>query len=139
MTAVGGKRYSPYSSILSFEEWTTHFGTDVRKRFAAAKRKYDPNTVLSPVAGDICLTRNATAPRGRHVSGAIVSRKEFIHAGNEGDVMLSVDLFRGKWVSDGNPVIRRYSPRHMTTSRELRTLNVKDYRDVPGLDLFNPE
>ena len=36
---------------------------DVRKRFAAAKRKYDPNTVLSPIAGDIRQTRNTTAPR----------------------------------------------------------------------------
>ena len=56
MTAVGGKRYSPYSSILSFEEWTTHFGTDVWKRFAggqaevrsehsavAHRRRYSPD------------------------------------------------------------------------------------------------
>ena len=48
MTAVGGKRYSVYSSILSPAEWTTHFGADLWKRFAAAKRKYDPNHVLSP-------------------------------------------------------------------------------------------
>ena len=48
MTAVGGKLFSPYSSILSPPEWTTHFGLDVWKRFAAAKRRYDPNKVLSP-------------------------------------------------------------------------------------------
>ena len=48
MTAVGGKLFSPYSSILSPPEWTTHFGLDVWKRFALAKRRYDPNKVLSP-------------------------------------------------------------------------------------------
>jgi cytokinin dehydrogenase len=26
MTAVGGKRYSPYSGVMSPEEWTAHFG-----------------------------------------------------------------------------------------------------------------
>ncbi len=48
MTAVGGKRYGPYSGILSPAEWQDHFGPDVWRRLSAAKRKYDPNYALSP-------------------------------------------------------------------------------------------
>ena len=48
MTALGGKRYSPYSGIMSTRDWATHFGPDVWQRVSAAKRKYDPNNVLSP-------------------------------------------------------------------------------------------
>ena len=48
MTAVGGKRYAPYSSILSPAEWSTHFGAELYARLGAAKAKYDPNRVLSP-------------------------------------------------------------------------------------------
>jgi FAD/FMN-containing dehydrogenase len=48
MTAVGGKRYGPYSMVLSPAEWAEHFGPDVWRRLGAAKRAYDPNSVLSP-------------------------------------------------------------------------------------------
>ena len=48
MTAVGGKRYAPYSMVISSEEWQAHYGPEVWRRFMAAKAKYDPNRVLSP-------------------------------------------------------------------------------------------
>ena len=48
MTAVGGKRYAPYSMVISPEEWQAHYGPEVWPRFVAAKAKYDPNRVLSP-------------------------------------------------------------------------------------------
>jgi cytokinin dehydrogenase len=48
MTAVGGKRYAPYSMVISSEEWQAHYGPEVWRRFVAAKAKYDPNRVLSP-------------------------------------------------------------------------------------------
>ena len=48
MTAVGGKRYGPYSMIITQDEWKEHYGPDVWRRFAEAKRKFDPNYVLSP-------------------------------------------------------------------------------------------
>ncbi|HLZ45430.1 MAG TPA: FAD-binding protein [Gemmatimonadales bacterium] len=48
MTALGGKRYSPYSGVMSAREWAAHFGPDVWQRLAAAKHRYDPNNVLSP-------------------------------------------------------------------------------------------
>lgn len=48
MTAIGGKRYGPYSMVLSPEEWEAHFGPNVWKRLSHAKKKFDPNGVLSP-------------------------------------------------------------------------------------------
>ena len=48
MTAVGGKRYAPYSMVISPAEWQAHYGPDVWPRLVAAKAKYDPNRVLSP-------------------------------------------------------------------------------------------
>ena len=48
MTAVGGKRYAPYSMVISSAEWQAHYGPEVWQRFVAAKAKYDPNRVLSP-------------------------------------------------------------------------------------------
>ena len=48
MTAVGGKRYLPYSMIIAQSEWVEHFGPDVWQAFAKAKKKYDPNGVLTP-------------------------------------------------------------------------------------------
>ena len=48
MTELGGKRYAPFSMIMSRDEWAAHFEPDVWKRFSAAKRKYDPGHVLSP-------------------------------------------------------------------------------------------
>ena len=51
MTALGGKRYSPYSGVMSIGEWAAHFGPQVWQRLSAAKKKYDPNNVLSPGPG----------------------------------------------------------------------------------------
>ena len=51
MTALGGNRYSPYSGIMSTRDWATHFGPAVWSRLSAAKKKYDPNNVLSPGPG----------------------------------------------------------------------------------------
>jgi FAD/FMN-containing dehydrogenase len=48
MTAAGGKRYAPYSMVISPAEWQAHYGPEVWRRFVAAKAKYDPNRVLSP-------------------------------------------------------------------------------------------
>src|SRR6266702_5342590 len=48
MTAIGGKRYSPYSGVISPAEWQEHFGLDTWRRLSAAKKKYDPNNVLTP-------------------------------------------------------------------------------------------
>ena len=48
MTAIGGKRYSPYSGVVSPAEWQEHFGLDTWRRLSAAKKKYDPNNVLTP-------------------------------------------------------------------------------------------
>jgi cytokinin dehydrogenase len=48
MTAVGGKRYAPYSMVISPAEWQDHYGPEVWRRLVAAKAKYDPNRVLSP-------------------------------------------------------------------------------------------
>ena len=48
MTAIGGKRYAPYSMEISSEEWQAHYGPEVWPRFVAAKAKHDPNRVLSP-------------------------------------------------------------------------------------------
>ncbi len=48
MTAIGGKRYSPYSGVISPAEWQEHFGLDTWQRLSAAKKKYDPNNVLTP-------------------------------------------------------------------------------------------
>jgi cytokinin dehydrogenase len=47
-TAVGGKRYAPYSMVISRAEWQAHYGPEVWRRLVAAKAKYDPNRVLSP-------------------------------------------------------------------------------------------
>ncbi len=51
MTALGGKRYMPYPGLMSPRDWAAHFGPDVWRRLSAAKKKYDPNDVLSPGPG----------------------------------------------------------------------------------------
>jgi FAD/FMN-containing dehydrogenase len=48
MVAAGGKRYGPYSMVISPAEWQEHFGPEAWRRLVAAKAKYDPNRVLSP-------------------------------------------------------------------------------------------
>jgi Cytokinin dehydrogenase 1, FAD and cytokinin binding len=46
--AIVGKRYAPYSMVISSAEWQAHYGPEVWPRLVAAKAKYDPNRVLSP-------------------------------------------------------------------------------------------
>ncbi len=48
MTALGGKRYAPYTGVMSPADWQEHFGPEVWRRLSAAKKKYDPNNVLTP-------------------------------------------------------------------------------------------
>ena len=48
MTAAGGKRYAPYSMVISSAEWQEHYGPQLWQRFSEAKKRYDPNRVLSP-------------------------------------------------------------------------------------------
>ena len=49
--AVGGRIYPPLAPILSRENWRRHYGDRAWKRFAAAKKRFDPNDVLTPGAG----------------------------------------------------------------------------------------
>ena len=51
LQAAGGKIYPPYCPILTSEQWQTHYGAETWRRFAAAKRRFDPNNVLTPGAG----------------------------------------------------------------------------------------
>ena len=46
--AMGGKRYPPYGGEASPDEWRRHYGDNVYRRFAASKRRYDPERVLTP-------------------------------------------------------------------------------------------
>jgi FAD/FMN-containing dehydrogenase len=48
---AGGKIYPPYCPILSREQWQEHYGAETWRRFAAAKKRFDPNNVLTPGAG----------------------------------------------------------------------------------------
>ena len=47
----GGKVYPPFAPILSAAQWRDHYGPTVWARFAAAKRRFDPNNVLNPGTG----------------------------------------------------------------------------------------
>lgn len=51
MSALGGKRYPPYSGVVSPREWHEHYGAEVWRRLSAAKKNYDPNNVLTPGPG----------------------------------------------------------------------------------------
>ena len=48
---MGGKIYPPFAPVLSQEDWKRHYGPQTWRRFVAAKRRYDPNNVLTPGAG----------------------------------------------------------------------------------------
>ena len=48
LAAIGGKSYVPYTMARTRQEWAAHFGSNVWKRYSAAKKAYDPNHVLSP-------------------------------------------------------------------------------------------
>jgi len=51
LQAVGGKVYPPFCPILSKQQWHEHYGAEIWQRFAAAKKRFDPNGVLTPGAG----------------------------------------------------------------------------------------
>jgi FAD/FMN-containing dehydrogenase len=46
----GGKVYPPFAPILSAAQWRDHYGPATWTRFAAAKRRFDPNNVLNASA-----------------------------------------------------------------------------------------
>ncbi|MBV8030096.1 MAG: FAD-binding protein [Betaproteobacteria bacterium] len=50
LAAAGGKRYSPYSPVPSASEAVEHYGAETLQRFARAKAKFDPNSVLASEA-----------------------------------------------------------------------------------------
>jgi FAD/FMN-containing dehydrogenase len=47
----GGKVYPPFAPILSAAQWRDHYGSATWTRFAAAKRRFDPNNVLNHSVG----------------------------------------------------------------------------------------
>ena len=49
--AAGGKVYPPFAPILTRDQWHEHYGRETWQRFAAAKKRFDPNSVLTPGAG----------------------------------------------------------------------------------------
>ncbi|MBX9775332.1 MAG: FAD-binding protein [Xanthobacteraceae bacterium] len=49
--AAGGKISPPYCPILSKQQWRDHYGPELLQRFAAAKKKFDPNSALTPGPG----------------------------------------------------------------------------------------
>jgi FAD/FMN-containing dehydrogenase len=51
LQVAGGKVYPPFSPILSREQWQKHYGPETWRRFAAAKKRFDPANVLTPGAG----------------------------------------------------------------------------------------
>ena len=48
MTALGGKRYAPYTGVMSPADWQEHFGPEVWRRLSVAKKNFDQNNVLTP-------------------------------------------------------------------------------------------
>jgi hypothetical protein len=49
---VGGiPRWTTEPAFLSAEQWHDHYGPATWTRFAAAKRRFDPNNVLNPSVG----------------------------------------------------------------------------------------
>jgi cytokinin dehydrogenase len=57
MTAAGGKAYRQYGMAISQNEWVEHFGPEVSRRFSAAKKKFNPNRVLTPGVRDLSFSR----------------------------------------------------------------------------------
>jgi FAD/FMN-containing dehydrogenase len=47
----GGKVYPPFAPVLSQAQWQEHYGAATWQRFAAAKKRFDPNNVLNPGPG----------------------------------------------------------------------------------------
>ena len=48
--ALGAKRYPPFGGVTTPADWRAHYGENIYRRFAAAKRKYDERSILSPGA-----------------------------------------------------------------------------------------
>jgi cytokinin dehydrogenase len=46
--AASGKIYPPYAPFFKRSDWKTHYGQDRWRRLAAAKRRFDPNGLLTP-------------------------------------------------------------------------------------------
>jgi cytokinin dehydrogenase len=46
-----GKIYPPFAPPMSRENWQLHYGPRLWQRLAAAKKRFDPNNVLTPGAG----------------------------------------------------------------------------------------
>ena len=46
--AMGAKRYPPYSGVMSPAGWERHYGEDLYRRFAMAKKRFDPRGILTP-------------------------------------------------------------------------------------------
>jgi len=52
MRSAGGKRYGGFGAVpFSPTDWQDHFGLRMWNRLVAAKKKYDPNSVLTPGPG----------------------------------------------------------------------------------------
>jgi FAD/FMN-containing dehydrogenase len=51
MRTVGGKSYPPFAPIPARDEWQEHYGRETWQHFAAAKKRFDPNNVLTPGPG----------------------------------------------------------------------------------------
>jgi cytokinin dehydrogenase len=51
MRAVGGKAYPPIAPSFSRLEWAEHYGPQTWSRLSEAKKKFDPNNVLTPGPG----------------------------------------------------------------------------------------
>jgi cytokinin dehydrogenase len=49
--AAGGRIYPPFAPPLSPDGWQGHYGRQTWRRLAAAKRRYDPRSVLTPGPG----------------------------------------------------------------------------------------
>lgn len=45
---ASGKVYPPYAPFFKRADWQTHYGPDRWRRLVAAKRRFDPNDVLTP-------------------------------------------------------------------------------------------
>jgi FAD/FMN-containing dehydrogenase len=51
MRTVGGKAYPPFAPYSLPAEWEDHYGPETWQRLSDAKKKFDPNNVLTPGPG----------------------------------------------------------------------------------------
>ena len=59
MKALGGKRYAPYTGVMSPADWQEHFGPAIWQRLSQAKKRYDPSNVLTPGPNMFAAPRTA--------------------------------------------------------------------------------